>query len=380
MFVIVSALSGVSGQVAFNRGYQTRQGCRANRGSLATIAVGYASYCALKCIAHPQCMAASITDHGSNNVECDLLDRINENLNSLDCDHENSRFIRESSLFSHHIRFYLNMLPLSQYGRIALLNSTPFVEDSTDECPEIAVLDYSVLDTAVRTVDTHVTASCTSGYILQDGQVSMVLQCQADQTWSVDITANPCALKVSLLPPAMSGLKDNRSCNALIVCLLSVRCPPIAHSNSLLSSQDTTVGSVVTVTCEAGFGLQDGAASMTLTFEDAGSWSPDYTLNPCAQCKLILKLSLAFTVINTNERIYCVALPDTILPLVIIDVPGLLYSTGGGLAADAEAGWLFHAARYPPNGISRYRLDDILTAATVILPGEWCIYAAVARC
>lgn len=80
--------------------YKVRQSCRADRGYMDTVFANDRVRCAITCDLHPSCVAATLTEHGpvNVNVQCDFFDRINENLDNLDCGHEDSRFICKFSV------------------------------------------------------------------------------------------------------------------------------------------------------------------------------------------------------------------------------------------------------------------------------------------
>ena len=49
----------------------------------------------------------------------------------------------------------------------------------------------------------------------------------------------------------------------------------------MLSTADTAISTVVTITCEDGYEFSDGSSSISTQCESSGAWSTDYTQNEC---------------------------------------------------------------------------------------------------
>lgn len=61
-------------------------------------------------------------------------------------------------------------------------------------------------------------------------------------------------------------------------------CPALAlDNNSVLSTTDQFVSAHVNVSCRDGFQLMDGTEFMELDCQTDGTWSRDYSQNPCVE-------------------------------------------------------------------------------------------------
>lgn len=59
-------------------------------------------------------------------------------------------------------------------------------------CPALLIGEHASLNATEWVAKMNASVSCDDGYLLANGQDSVNITCQADGTWSQDISLNPC--------------------------------------------------------------------------------------------------------------------------------------------------------------------------------------------